>query len=110
VKVHYDEGLANHIGPEPCAAVREDLGEASVGDCIGQPLSREIDVILGADAVPVAEGNMDGHAIASGRPTQRGLRPWHVRTLLVREPGDLMLDQGGPPPLARTGKARSRSR
>jgi hypothetical protein len=33
-----------------------------------------------------------------------------VRTLLVREPGDLMSDQGGAPPLARTGKARSRSR
>ena len=110
MKVHYDEGLANHIGPEPCAVVREDLGEASVGDCIGQPMSREIDVILGADAVPVAEGNMDGRAIASDRPTQRGLRPWHVRTLLVREPGDLMSDQGGPPSLARTGKARSRSR
>jgi hypothetical protein len=33
-----------------------------------------------------------------------------VRTLLVREPGDLMSGQGGAPPLARTGKARSRSR
>jgi hypothetical protein len=110
VEVRYDEELASHIGPEPCAVVREDLGEASVGDCIGQPLSREIDVILGADAVPVAEGNTDGHAIASARPARRGLRPWHVQTLLVREPGDLMLDQGGSPPLARTGKARSRSR
>ena len=110
MKVHYDEGVANHIGPEPCAGVREDTGEASAGDRIGQPLSREIDVILGADAVPLAEGNMDGRAIASTRPAQRGLRPWHVRTHLVREPGDLMLDQGGSPPLARTGKARSRSR
>ena len=110
MQVHYDEGIANHIGPKPCAVVREDLGEASAGDCIGQPLSREIDVIPGADAVPLAEGNMDGCVIASARPARRGLRPWHVRTLLVREPGDLMLDQGGPPPLARTGKARSRSR
>jgi hypothetical protein len=34
-----------------------------------------------------------------------------VRTLLVREPGDLMSDQGGGlPSLARIGKARSRSR
>ena len=110
MQVRCDEGIANHIGLEPCAVVREDLGEASVGDRIGQPLSREIAVILGADAVPLAEGNMDGCAIASARPARRGLRPWHVRTLLVREPGDLMLDQGGPPPLARTGKARSRSR
>ena len=82
MQVHCDEGVANHIGPVPCADVREGLGEASVGDRIGQPLSREIDVILGADAVPLAEGNTDGCAIASARPARRGLRPWHVRTLL----------------------------
>ena len=110
MRVHCDEGVANHIGPEPCAGVREDVGEASAGDRIGQPLSREIDVILGADAVPLAEGKTDGCATASARPARRGLRPWHVRTLLVREPGDLMPDQSGSPPLARTGKARSRSR
>ncbi len=110
MRVHCDEGIANHIGPEPCAVVREDLGEASAGECIGQPLSREIDVIPGADAVPLAEGNTNGRAIASARPARRGLRPWHVQTLLVREPGDLMLDQGGSPSLARIGKARSRSR
>ncbi len=110
MQVRCDEGIANHIGPEPCAVVREDLGEASAGERIGQPLSREIDVILGADAVRLAEGNTDGCATASARPAQRGRRPWHVRTLLAREPGDLMLDQGGSPLLARIGKARSRSR
>jgi hypothetical protein len=41
VQVHYDEGVANHIGPEPCAGVREDVGEASVGERIGQPLVRQ---------------------------------------------------------------------
>jgi hypothetical protein len=41
VEVRCDEGVAIHIGPEPCAVVREGGGEASVGDCIGQPLSRE---------------------------------------------------------------------
>jgi hypothetical protein len=40
VKVHYGEGVANRIGPEPCACSREGAGEASVGECIGQPLSR----------------------------------------------------------------------
>ena len=88
MKVRHGEGLANHIGPEPCAVVREDLGEASAGDRIGQPLSREIDVFLGADAVLLAEGNMGGRVIASARTARRGLRPWHVWTLLVREPGD----------------------
>ena len=41
MKVHCDEGVATHIGPEPCAGVREDVGEASAGEHIGQPLSRE---------------------------------------------------------------------
>jgi hypothetical protein len=41
VKVHCDEGVATHIGPEPCADIREETGEASVGERIGQPSSRE---------------------------------------------------------------------
>ena len=41
MQVHYDEGVANHIGPEPCAGAREGTGEASAGVRIGQPLSRE---------------------------------------------------------------------
>jgi hypothetical protein len=41
VQVHYDEGVAVHIGPEPCVGVRKDGDEASVGEGIGQPLSRE---------------------------------------------------------------------
>src|SRR3978361_705408 len=36
---------------------------------------------------------MDGSVIASARPTRRGRRPWHVRTLFVREPGDLGFGQ-----------------
>jgi hypothetical protein len=41
VQVHYDEGVANHIGPEPCVGIREDVGEASAGERAGQPLSRD---------------------------------------------------------------------
>jgi hypothetical protein len=41
VQVHCDEGVASHIGPEPCAGIREGVGEASVGEHAGQPLSRE---------------------------------------------------------------------
>jgi hypothetical protein len=109
VKVRRSEGVANHTGPEPCADIREDIGEASAGERIGQPSSRERDYPQGADAVSLAEGNMVGHASASVLPILRGLRPWHVRTLLVREPGDLRLDhsQDG---VIRIGKARSRSR
>jgi hypothetical protein len=64
VQVHYDEGIANHIGPEPCAGIREAVGEASVGERAGQPLSRDRKLIPGADAVCVAEDNM------SKAPTQ----------------------------------------
>ena len=41
MQVHYDEGVATHIGPEPCAVAREGRGEASAGVRAGQPLSRE---------------------------------------------------------------------
>jgi hypothetical protein len=91
VEVHCDEGLATHIAPNPCAGAREDVGEASVGERAGQPLSRESVVIPGADVVHSTEGEIGGRAIASVRRTRRGLRPWHVRTLLVREPGDLWI-------------------
>ena len=58
MQVLYDEGVANHIGPKPCAGVREDVGEASAGERAGQPLSRDRKQIPGADAVCVAEGDM----------------------------------------------------
>ena len=51
MQVHYDEGVAIYIGPEPCVGVREGGDEASVGEGIGQPLSRESLLVPGADAV-----------------------------------------------------------
>ena len=41
MEVHYNEGLANHVDPEPRGTIREDIDEASVGVSLGQPLSRE---------------------------------------------------------------------
>ena len=67
MQVPYDEGVANHIGPESCAVVREGGGEALTGERTGQPLSRENVSIPGADAVCGAEGNTDGRANASAR-------------------------------------------
>src|SRR5215216_3727017 len=111
VQVHCDEGIASHIGPEPCAGSREGVGEASVGERTGQPLSRDSNCVLGADTVPIVEGKTDGRASASTRRTRRGRRHWHVRTLLAREPGDLRPDHGRQyGPVARIGKAKSRSR
>ena len=110
MQVRRDEGVAIHIGPEPCAAVREGGGEASVGERIGQPLSRERFISrvptplrrrkatrTGASArVPgrpgvVGDPGMCGSSLRGNReipcPTRRGKRV-----------------------LVRIGKARSRSR
>ena len=100
MQVHCDEGAAIRIGPEPCAVIREGVGEASAGERIGQPLSCENKIVPGADVLRNAEGNMDGGIIASARPARRSRRPWHVRKLFAREPGglgfDLRMDTAGP--------------
>ena len=100
MKGHYGEGVANHTGPESCAAYREVCGEALTGERAGQVLSRETFLIQDADAVTFAEGNTNGCGIASTRTVLRGRRPWHARKLLAREPGDLQFDhlhrRGGP--------------
>ena len=97
MEVLRSEGVANRTGPEPCALTREGKGEASAGESIGQPLSRDRRMNPGADAVVSAEGNTHGRDSASDRATRRGRRPWHVQTLLVREPGDLMSGRFGGP-------------
>jgi hypothetical protein len=104
VQVHHGEGVAIHTGPKPCVVVREGGGEASAGERTGQPSSRESARVPGADAVSEAEGHMSGRVSASVRTTRRGRRPWHVRTLLVREPGDLGIGQGGMPPWSASGR------
>ena len=103
MQVHCDEGVAIHIDPEPCVVARKGKGEASAGEHIGQPLSRERSYLRGADAVRRAEGNKDGRASASARAPRRGHRPWHVWTLFVREPGD---PRSGQEVMRRTGPCR----
>jgi hypothetical protein len=100
VKVRCNEGVAIHIGPEPCAGAREGVGEASAGERIGQPLSRENLIVLGADVFR-KDGRLHGRGrYASLRLARRGRRPWHVRTLFAREPGGLgfglRMDATGP--------------
>src|SRR4029450_3680582 len=105
VQVRYDEGVAIHIGPEPCVAVRKGGGEASVGGRIGQPVSLVKIHVLGAAAVAKAEGNTYGRVNASARTARRGRRTWHVQKLVAREPGDPTPDHGQQRALARIGKA-----
>jgi hypothetical protein len=102
VQVHYDEGVAIHIGPEPCVGVRKDADEASVGEGTGQPLSLE-NSFPGADAVSSAEGNTFRTRHREVRTARRGRRTWHVQKLLVREPGD---PRSGQPIMHRAGPHR----
>ena len=111
MQVHCDEGGAIHIGPEPCVYVRENMGEASAGERIGQPLSHERTQTRMPTLFTGRKARRTAHVIASARTIRRGRRPWHVRTLLVREPGDLTFGRWTRrPPKARIGKVRSRSR
>jgi len=55
--------VATRIGPEPCTVVRNREGEASAGECTGQPLNREGPIIPGADTVPNVEGRTHRRAI-----------------------------------------------
>ena len=42
MKEPYRKGVAHHLGPESCAGVGNDAGEALTGVHAGQPLSSEI--------------------------------------------------------------------
>ena len=111
MQVHHDEGVANRIDPESCADAREGIGEALTGERIGQPLSRESTLILGADVVPLTEGNTDGRERRAPR------RPGVVvdtgmcgRSLLGNREISWSASDSMRAALVRVGKARSRSR
>ena len=113
MQVPYGEGVANHTGPEPCADVRKGAGEASAGECTGQPLNRERPIIPGADTVPNVEGHTHGRA-----DRERLDDPAWSQTLACAEASctGTGRSHGRPAALAmraalvRIGKARSRSR
>ncbi len=108
MRVHCDEGIANHIGPEPCGGPREGIGEASAGDRAGQPLSRESFVTPDADAFPTAEGNTDEGVSASlRRPGVVKDPSMHGRSLTGNR--EISRPTRGSPRV-RIGKVRSRSR
>ena len=76
MKESYDEGLANHIGPESCGGGSNAMAEALTGVRAGRVLSREI---LLKSRVPtswdVAEGNIGRVVSARYVWTLRGRRP-----------------------------------
>ena len=89
VQVPHDEGVATHIGPEPCAGGREAAREALAGVRVGQPLGGVTFPFRSADALQSAEGNMFRRVFASAGRLRAVDRPWHARTSPGREPRDL---------------------
>ena len=110
MKVPYDEGRAYRIGPESCVSPREGRDEALAGEWVGQVLSYVTKTARSADAVRAAEGNMTGRVNASVPAAPRSLRPWHVRKLLAREPGDLTSDRTARASRSAPGRPEGRSR
>jgi hypothetical protein len=109
VRVHREEGVASHLGPEPCGGTREGDGEASAGEGTGQPLSRERSSVPGADAFQIAEGNtMGAPARAPGRPGVVGDPGMCRRSLYGNR--EVSCPASDNPLLVRSGKVRSRSR
>jgi len=109
VKVHYDEGLANHIGPKPCVVVREGGCEASVGVHVGQPWSHEMVYFPDADVLQYAEGNTYERDNASARRSGVVVEPgMHVSAL--RGNREISRSTCSCTEQVRIGKARSRRR
>jgi hypothetical protein len=112
VKVHCDEGVANHIGPKPCAGAREGVGEASAGERIGQPLSRERS--LNRMPTPFMERKATQAGASLRVPARSGVvrDPGMCGSSLYgnREISGLAIDPKHRGWMVRNGKARSRSR
>jgi hypothetical protein len=110
VEVRYSEGLAIHTDPESCAGIREGLGEALTGARTGGVSSGVSYIVRGADAVVACRRQqaVARHCEDLSRPAS-SLDPQHVRTSLVREPGDLRSALGSRAQ-GRIGKAGGRSR
>jgi hypothetical protein len=94
VEVRCGEGVAIHTGLKSCVTRRREAPhEALTEGCAGQLLSSESAISGCRRRYPQVEGEMRGCDNASARAILRDQRPWHARTLLVREPGDLWVDR-----------------
>jgi hypothetical protein len=110
VQVRYSEGLAIHTDPESCAGIREGAGEALTGARIGGVLSGVSNIVRGADAVVACRRQqVEVRHREDLSHSASSLDPQHVRTSLVREPGDLRSALGSRAQ-GRVGKAGGRSR
>jgi len=76
VRVLYEEGVANHFGPESCGVVRKGVTEVLTGGVASRVLSREIVVDFRAPPLSLqARGNTGPSASARTVWALRGRRP-----------------------------------
>ena len=109
MQVRYDEGVAIRIGPEPCVDIREGAGEASAGERIGQPLSRESHLFWTSTSLIGRKATRRGASTRAPRRSGVVGDPGMCGSSLDgnREISRLTGDTLSP---ARIGKVRSRSR
>lgn len=88
MKESYDEGLANHIGPESCAGSRKDTREALTGVCAGGVLSLEKFIAWDADTVhPGGRQHQVGRKRQDIFESHVVIDPKHAQKYSTREPG-----------------------
>ena len=93
MQVPCDEGIAIHIGPRVMRSGPRGPRRSVDRGAHRPAIEPRKSPIPGADTVHIVEGNTSRRVSASARATRRGQRPWHVQTLLAREPGDLAIDR-----------------
>ncbi len=110
MEVHDDEGVATHIGREPCAGIREDVGEASAGERTGQPLSRER--VFSREPTLSTERKATRRGAISRAPSRFGVvaDPGMCRSFLYGNREVSWSARCSLSSLVRGGKARSHSR
>ena len=103
----YIEGVATHDGPEPCADVRKDVGEASVGAHVGRAIEPTKESWFG---VPTLSDRWKATPPAALSRVADGPRaveePVHAWSLHAREPGGPALARQVGHRTGRSGKPR----
>ena len=62
VRIHYGEGVAIRIVPEPCVGIREGAGEASVREQTAEPL---MGATIGCAAGPPVSPGTGAHRVGA---------------------------------------------
>jgi hypothetical protein len=90
MKESYKEGVANHLGPEPCECSREAALEALDRGICRLGIELRNPPLQGAHGVVSPEGNIAARDSASAQQPCGVQDPTHAKKLRAREPGDPM--------------------